>query len=104
MKLKIPEAIKLHNARKSEENKRNGVHIEEGHITELHLAELMYPNSSYESYSVSYGKIRKGKMKTFQPEWISIICEVCGVDANFLFGIGDSHYNEEYYINFTNKK
>lgn len=98
MKLKIKEAIALHNARQEKEKTNDSVHKRK--LTTHLLGEVIYPDSGYESVSVSMGKLMRGDMKKLNPEWIISICGVCDVDPNFLYGYGFSSFNDEYDIFF----
>ena len=56
-------------------------------ITRMDIARKMWPDSKESTQRVSIGKIVNGITKTYTLEQIKIICELTGVDANFLFGI-----------------
>lgn len=55
-------------------------------IRKRDLAAKLWPNSAPETQGVNMRCLCSGVTKRVQPEWITIICEETGCDANFLFG------------------
>jgi len=51
------------------------------------LDKCLWPDSGENAQAVNISKLISGKTKKIDPEWITIICKFCGVDANFLFPI-----------------
>lgn len=56
-------------------------------IQKNELAAKIWPASSPEAQKVNMSNLISGKSNKINPEWVSIICEETGVDANFLFGM-----------------
>jgi len=56
-------------------------------ISRMDLARAIFPDSKRETQEVNITNLLTGKTKRPNPEWIPIICELTGVDANFLFNI-----------------
>lgn len=56
-------------------------------VTKRAIAFRLWPNTSEVNAIINMSKLCTGKAKRIAPEWVPIICEMCGVDANFLFGI-----------------
>ena len=87
--LRIKDAIDLHNAR-IEDTKSTPK------MTRQRLGEIIYPKSSYQCISMSMSNLLSGAKKKLNPEWIVKICAACDVDANFLYGVGYSPYEDEF--------
>jgi len=73
--LRIKEAIQKHNSRR---NMR---------LTQNELARLLWPYSKPGTQKVNMSNLVTGRVSTIKLEMIPIICDTCGVDANFLFNI-----------------
>ena len=72
-RLKIKEAL---NAYKDRTGKR---------MTQQQLGKLLFPDSSNESASITITRLATGKTKTVSIDVVNKICEITGVDPNFLF-------------------
>lgn len=95
MRLRIKEAIELHNFRKRLENKKNGIPENEGRLTQLSIAGIIWPNQSGGTARISASNLATGKVKKIEPEWVVKICIATGVDPNFIYGKPSKH-DEEY--------
>jgi len=51
------------------------------------IAKKLWKSASMEVQVQNMSRLITGKKPFIKPEWISIICEETGVDANFLFNI-----------------
>ena len=51
------------------------------------IAEVLWPESSTAVRQVNMSRLVTGKLKYIKIDWIRIICDMTGVDANFLFKI-----------------
>lgn len=51
------------------------------------LAEALWPEASYFSQNNNINNIANGSTKRINPDWVPIICTMCGVSADWLFGI-----------------
>lgn len=56
-------------------------------VTKKEIAKRLWPKTNEQCAIINMSKLCTGKTYKITPEWVSIICEMCGVDANFLFGI-----------------
>lgn len=56
-------------------------------ITKKELAAALWPESNAAAQQVNMSKLCNGKTARIAPEWVNTICELTGVDANFLFGL-----------------
>ena len=50
------------------------------------IASRIFPGVSEKAQQVNFSALCSGKTKRIAPEWIGIICEMCGCTPNFLFG------------------
>lgn len=66
-------------------SKRMGVKI-----LKKDLAARLWPESSEASQQIRMTALCQGKLKMIRPEWITIICDVCGCTADYLFGRAES--------------
>ena len=48
------------------------------------LMETLWANSSRDSRLINFNRIKSGKTKALSIEKIHIICDMCGVDPNYL--------------------
>lgn len=53
------------------------------------IAARLFEGVSESAQQVNMTNLLNGKTQRIKPEWVGIICEMCGCDANFLFGMGD---------------
>lgn len=53
------------------------------------MAARLFPGVPDRSQQVNFSRLVSGRSKTIQPEWVPIICEMCGCSADFLFGLKD---------------
>lgn len=58
-------------------------------VLKKELAERFWPNSTDAARQVNMTKLCTGKLQKVAPEWVRVICEVCGCSADFLFGISN---------------
>lgn len=56
-------------------------------ITKKELAAELWPEAQESSQIINICKLCKGTTKRIDPEWVPKICQICGVSADFLFGI-----------------
>lgn len=71
----IPKALKVHNCLLNKENKMN----------EGDLAEILFPDVSPGYARRKFSGIKKGQIR-FDAEFIIKMCDILGVDANFITG------------------
>lgn len=53
------------------------------------IAEKIWSESSQQAQQVNMTSLCNGRTKYFKPEWVEIICEMCEVSPNYLFGYED---------------
>lgn len=53
------------------------------------IAARLFEGVSESAQQVNMTNLLNGKTQRIKPEWVGIICEMCGCDANFLFGMED---------------
>ena len=76
LKLKINEAMALHQAKTGEK------------LEKKKLAALLFADAPTASArQVAMTNICRGRTLRIKPEWIPIICDYCGCTADFLFGM-----------------
>ncbi len=51
------------------------------------LAVALWPGLEYAGQTVNINNLCGGKTKRVDPSWVPIICSICGVSADWLFGI-----------------
>lgn len=51
------------------------------------IACALWPELSYEAQTVNINNLCAGRTKRILPEWVPIICSICNVSADWLFGI-----------------
>lgn len=90
-KIRVQDAMDFHNAKNHEMK-----------ITRATLGSLLYPKSSIEAIRVNMGELINGTKQKVNPDWIVKICQITGVDANFLLGM-DSIFDKEF-EELTSKK
>lgn len=74
--IRIKEAVKSFNERrKKTEDKLNGVK----------LGKMIFPDLSMSTIKGNVWRLENGKQKISSEE-IQLVCEICNVDPNFLFG------------------
>jgi hypothetical protein len=107
--LKILEAIELHNERKRAKNKQAGRDEKDGFLNQISVGMYLYPLEEYqkskgkkyefekyrESVRVSTSNLIRGGMNKINIEWVQVLCDALGVDANFLFGF-PSKFDKEF--------
>jgi hypothetical protein len=76
LKITIPRALKVHNCLLSKEDKKK-----EGDV-----AEILFPEVSAGYARRKFSGIKNGNIK-FDVDFITSLCEILGVDSNFIFGI-----------------
>jgi len=60
-------------------------------VTWKELGQLLYPGSNSETQRVMISNLKSGKTNRLMPVQILKICDLFGVDANFLFGLPSRH-------------
>ncbi len=93
-KLRIKEAIALHNFRQQVKNFQLERPDHIGKTNQSNIARLIYPNMDKEEARKKGYKLASGDYKTIKPEWVDLICKETGVDPNFLFGEPSKHDKE----------
>lgn len=58
-------------------------------VTKKGIAALLWPDSSEAAQQVNMTKLCTGTTARISPDWVGIICEVCGCSADFLFGLSN---------------
>lgn len=76
MKLKLNEAIA-----RSEANGEK--------VLKKDIALRLFEGASECSRQVRFSNLCRGYTKRVKPEWVVIICEMCGCSADYLFGLED---------------
>lgn len=56
-------------------------------VTKKQLSAALWPERNEATQQVNMSKLCNGKTATIKPDWVVTICNVTGVDANFLFGL-----------------
>lgn len=51
------------------------------------LKEKLWPNQTDTQRNMNINNLISGRAKTLRPEWVSIVCKECAVDANYLFDV-----------------
>lgn len=76
MKLRVNEAIA-----RSEANGKK--------VLKKDIAARLFEGSSESTQQVNMTNLCNGTTKRILPEWVLIICEMCGCSADYLFGLED---------------
>lgn len=76
MKLRVNEAI----ARSAMNGKK---------VFKKDIAARLFEGASESARQVNMTNLCNGTTKRIVPEWVVIICEMCGCSANYLFGLSD---------------
>lgn len=76
MKLRVKEAIA-----RSEANGKK--------VYKKDIAARLFDGVSESAQQVNMTNLLNGKTQRIKPEWVVIICEMCGCTANYLFGMED---------------
>lgn len=50
------------------------------------IAARLFPGVSKSAQQVNMSNLCNGTTKRIAPEWVNIICEMCGCTPNYLFG------------------
>lgn len=85
--LRIEDAINLQNYRESQKDSKTPLHRRK--ITKANLSRYLWPGAKNSKVNMSY--YLSGKSTNFDSRFVGIICDKCGVDANFLFGQESVH-------------
>ncbi len=93
--MRIAQAIKLHNERQRSKNIVSGRNETDGFIKKYTIGEAIWPKQKNPRPRMS--NLASGKTKIFKVIWVSIICKLTGVDANFLFGQPSEHDDDDYW-------
>lgn len=51
------------------------------------IAAALFPRASQTTQQVNMTNLVSGETKRIKPEWVVIICKMCGCTADFLFGL-----------------
>ena len=51
------------------------------------LATILFPDCPAETQAVNMSNLCTGRTKRIKPEWVVVICKMCGCTADFLFGL-----------------
>lgn len=76
MKLRVKEAIA-----RSEANGKK--------VYKKDIAARLFDGVSESAQQVNMTNLLNGKTQRIKPEWVVIICEMCGCTADYLFGMED---------------
>lgn len=76
MKLRVKEAIA-----RSEANGKK--------VFKKDIAARLFDGVSESAQQVNMTNLLNGKTQRIKPEWVVIICEMCGCTADYLFGMED---------------
>lgn len=94
--MRLVEAIQFRNLRQIELNKSlEGVDPYHGMLTNQEVGRHLWAGSKYRTIAHNSWLLTSQKKAAIKPRWIKIICELCEVDPNFLFGF-PSQYDEHY--------
>jgi len=93
--MRLIEAIWFRNARKIRLNEEIGVDAYSDMLTNQELGRRLWNGSKYRTIAHNAWLLTSNKKAAIKPKWIKIICELCEVDPNFLFGF-PSKYDEEF--------
>ena len=58
-------------------------------VTKKEIAARLWADSSESTRKVNMSGLCNGSRERVSPEWVRIICEMCGCSADFLFGISE---------------
>ena len=94
MKLRINEAIELHNYRKERANIKAKQPTHKNKLNGGLLGRMLFPKQQETTMYVSMNNLRNGKTKGVKLEQIDVICKACGVDPNFILGWPSKHDKE----------
>lgn len=89
--IRIKEAVDLYNARML---KKNRAAKRPDHYNQMNVQRVgmeLYPEQNYKVANVSMNRLTTGKAASLKFEKIKVLCEVLGIDANFLFGMESKH-------------
>lgn len=53
------------------------------------IAARLFEGASESAQQVNMTNLCNGKTKRIVPEWVVIICDMCGCSADYLFGLSD---------------
>ena len=56
-------------------------------VTKKELAAKMWPESSEAAQQVNMTGLCNGRRRRIFPEWVTVICQMTGCSADFLFGL-----------------
>jgi DNA-binding Xre family transcriptional regulator len=97
MKIELKKCIDLYNARIKIENKES---VNDDNIESMNFQQLgkkLNKTAQYGSIAVTMHLLKTGQTKTIKLRWIDPICQILGVDPNFMFGYPSVH-DEEYRV------
>ena len=96
---RIMDAQNLHNERQRAKNRKynlnaipgDRININNGCVNIKILASAVYPNQIPSSQASRGTSLIAGRIKMLSPEKIKIICDMLGVDPNFIHGFKSIH-------------
>lgn len=56
-------------------------------LTKKQIAEKLFPAAQHSAQQVNMTNLINGRTTRIKPEWVIIICKMCGCSADFLFGL-----------------
>lgn len=63
-------------------------------IMKKDIAARLFPGVPVTTQQVNFTNLVTGRTRRIDPEWVRIICEMCGCDPNFLFGFEKEESHE----------
>lgn len=93
--LRIKEAVAFHNARRRLLNKSVDEPENKGFINLTYIAVKIWNGMGRDTARSNMSWLISGKKVSVRPYWILILCALCEVDPNFLFG-EPSKYDEQF--------
>lgn len=58
-------------------------------VMKKEIAARLWPDSNEAAQQVNMTALCSGKTTRINPEWVGIICEMCGCTADFLLGLSN---------------
>jgi len=95
---------RLYNARTKAQNAIDKKPLNQGKITQQAFGHKLYPdNKDYHQVAGLIRKVKENELVYLKRAWIKEVCDIFGVDPNFVFG-KPSVFDEEYEKYFPTKK
>lgn len=95
--MRLNEAIELQKHRQHQRNKSVGRELHKRKVSKSLIAYTIFPDMDYGNARSRFAHMEKADKWT--SDVIEMICKMCGVDANFLFGFPSVHDKEYKKIN-----